>query len=105
MTQLSPVTCLTIVAESILERRLLDDLRAAGALGWTLTPAQGVGPRGRRVSEIEGGNIRVEVLAEEDVIDRIWSLLEEQYFPDYAMAAWSQTVNVARPQRYTGNPR
>jgi hypothetical protein len=103
MTQLFPVTCVTIIAESILERRLIDDLNDAGALGWTMSPAQGHGPRGRRVSEIEGGNIRIEVLASEEVVDRIWTLLEEQYFPDYAMAAWTQTVNVARPQRYTGN--
>jgi nitrogen regulatory protein P-II 2 len=102
MTELFPVTCVTIIAESILERRLLDDLESVGALGWTVTTAQGHGPRDRRVSEIEGGNIRVEVLASQDVVERIWDLLEEHYFPDYAMAAWCHRVEVARPQRYTG---
>lgn len=100
MKERSTVTCVTIVAEAVLEQRLLDDVQAAGARGWTLTPAQGQGPRGRRISEIEGGNIRVEVLGSPDVVERIWERLEADYFPNYAIAAWSQQVQVARPDRY-----
>lgn len=103
MRSLSAVTCLTIVAEQILEQRLLVDVQNAGARGWTLTQAQGQGPRGRRISEIEGGNIRVEVLGSPDVIDRIWQRLEEDYFPNYAITAWSQEVAVARRSRYSGD--
>ena len=96
----STVTCLVIVAESIVEQRLLVDLTECGARGWTLTAAQGHGPRNRRVSEVEGGNIRVEVLADDDVIGRIWQRLETKYFPNYALAAWSYPVTVARQERY-----
>jgi hypothetical protein len=101
MTALTPVTCITIVAESVLEARLTGDLEAAGARGWTVTTARGHGPRGRRASEIEGGNIRVEVLVSEEVAERIWQLLEEKYFPHYAIAAWSNNVGVVRAERYT----
>lgn len=96
----STITCLVIVAESIVEQRLLADLTECGARGWTLTPAQGHGPRNRRVSEIEGGNIRVEVLGDDDIVGRIWEMLEAKYFPNYAVAAWSYPVSVARPARY-----
>jgi nitrogen regulatory protein P-II 2 len=98
--ELSTVTCLTIVAEAILEQRLVNDMQASGARGWTVTPARGKGPRDRRISEIDGGNIRVEVLASPDVIDRIWQYLEDDYFPNYAITAWSQKVQVARASRY-----
>lgn len=94
------VTCVVIVAESVVEQRLLADLADAGARGWTLTAAQGHGPRNRRVSEIEGGNIRVEVLVSEEVAATIWELLEAKYFPNYAVAAWAYPVSVARPERY-----
>ncbi len=94
------VTCVVIVAESVVEQRLLADLTDAGARGWTLTPAQGHGPRNRRVSEIEGGNIRVEVLVSAEVARTIWELLEAKYFPHYAVAAWAYPVSVARPERY-----
>jgi len=98
------VVCVTIVAESILEARLVDDLAKAGALGWTITPARGQGPRERRVSEIEGGNVRVETLVSPDVAERIWEVLSTDYFSDYAMAAWTYEVHVARPDRYLGSP-
>lgn len=96
----STVTCVVIVAESVVEQRLLADLSTCGARGWTVTAAQGQGPRNRRVSEIEGGNIRVEVLVSENVATRIWTCLEEMYFPNYAVAAWAFPVSVARPARY-----
>ena len=101
-TTTETVVCVVIVAESVLESRLVDDLKAAGALGWTITAARGQGPRERRVSEIEGGNVRVETLVSPEVAARIWELLSADYFADYAIAAWTQEVQVARLERYTG---
>lgn len=102
-TSRGSVVCVTIVAESILESRLVDDLRKAGALGWTITLAHGEGPRGRRVSDLEGGNIRVETLVSEQVAEAIWSRLASNYFPNYAITAWTNDVHVARPDRYRGS--
>jgi hypothetical protein len=92
--------CIVIVAESIIEKKLLEDMDACGSRGWTITPSRGHGPRDRRLSEIEGGNIRVEILASEDVTSRIWETLEEKYFPHFAITAWAFPVSVARESRY-----
>jgi hypothetical protein len=100
MSERTDVVCVTIVAESVLERRLLDDLRAAGARGWTLTSAQGTGPRSRRVSEAEGGNVRIEVLVPAEVAERIWLMLRDRYFPQYAVVAWEHDVRVARGELF-----
>lgn len=94
------VVCLTIVAEAVLAQRLLDDLSLAGVRGWTLTRAEGSGPRGRRVNESEGGNVRIEVLATSDVTDRVWAALHERYFPHYAVIAWQHSVDVSRPDLF-----
>jgi nitrogen regulatory protein P-II 2 len=96
------VTCMVIVAESVLEQGLLRDLSSCGALGWTITAGRGHGPRNRRMSELEGGNIRVETLVSASVATRIWDVLEERYFTSYAIAAWQYEVVVARAERYTG---
>ncbi len=96
------VTCMVIVAESVLEQALLRDLASCGALGWTVTASRGHGPRNRRVSELEGGNIRVETLVSPAVATRIWDVLEDRYFASYAIAAWQHEVVVARAERYTG---
>lgn len=98
------ITLITIVTEYVLEPRLLRDLIQCGASGWTITQASGQGPRGRRISEVEGGNIRVEVLVPPDVATRIWEKLTDEYFASYAVAAWSSQVLVARPARY-GQPQ
>ena len=97
---LTRMKCLTIVTESLIEQRIADDLRACGALGWTITPARGMGPSNRRVSELEGGHNRFDVLVDDSVCARIWDVLERDYFPDYAVTAWVSTVEVARPERY-----
>lgn len=94
------VTCVTIVAEAVVETRLLDGLSASGARGWTVTAARGMGPRNLGVSEIEGGSIRVEVLASRTVAERIWELLREDYFTNYSIAAWEYPVRVDRAERY-----
>ena len=101
MTPEPAVVCFVVVAESVLESRLLAGLGACGARGWTVTAARGQGPRNRRVSEVEGGNVRIETLVSSGVALRIWSMLSQEYFPNYAVAAWTVDVAVARPERYT----
>ena len=100
MSERSAVRLVTIVAEAILEERLVRDLGAAGASGWTLSAARGAGARGRRVGDLEGGNIRVEALCTEATANAIMAKLEEAYFPHYAAVAWVATVEVARGERY-----
>ena len=95
-----PVALVTIVAEAIVEQRLVRDLREAGAHGWTITAARGEGPRNRRVGDLEGGNVRVETLVSRTVADAIMAKLAADWFPHYAVVAWVSDVEVAREDRY-----
>ncbi len=90
----------TIVAEALLEERLLRDLRACGARGWTLTEARGEGSRGVRASEWEGRNVQIDTLVGEAVAERILDLLAERYFPRFAVVAYVTTVEVVRGDKY-----
>ena len=101
MTDFGSVTCLTIVAESVLEERLLTVIDGCGARGWTVSMAQGHGPSRHGISGIEGGNVRVETLVSHDVATRIWEALERDFFPHYAVSAWAYDVRVARMARYS----
>lgn len=102
MPDRNTVVCVTIVTESVVEARLLRDLRECGAQGWTITPARGEGPRDRRMSDVDGGAIRVETLVPPSVAEQIWQRLQDGYFADYSVTAWSHEVNVARLERYSG---
>lgn len=101
MTTFGRVTCVTIVAEILLEARLVSDLTRCGARGWTSVAGHGHGPGGHGVSEMEGGNVRIETLVSREVAQRIWSMLEADYFPHYAVTAWAYDVSVARMARYS----
>jgi nitrogen regulatory protein P-II 2 len=93
-------TLVTIVAESALEKRLVDDLSGLGIKGYTVSGAHGAGVRGQRVGDLQGGNIRVECVVSESLVDAIFALLTEHYFPHYACVAWTSAVQVAREEHF-----
>lgn len=97
-----PLKLVTVVAESILEHRLLDMLRDKGARGYTLTKVTGQGSRGVRASEWEGRNIKIETLVGPQVADTILEHLARRFFPHYAVVAYVQTVEVVRGEKYVG---
>lgn len=94
------LTLVTIVAEALLERRLLDDLRHLGATGYTIGAARGEGSRGSRSGDWEGGNIRVEVIVSNTTASAILDRLAERYFEHYAVIAWTSDVHVLRGEKY-----
>jgi len=95
-----PLTLLTVIAESVLKERLIQDVRDAGAKGFTSTDADGEGCRQRRVGEILGANIRLETIVSNEVADRLLQLLSTEYFERYAVIAFLSTVNVIRGEKY-----
>lgn len=90
----------TIVAEPVLEARLVRDLRTLGASGWTLTESRGEGSRGMRASDVPGAGIRLEVVTSPAVADRIVAHVAQHYFPNYAVIAWVASVEVVRGEKY-----
>ena len=91
---------LTMVAESGLEKRLVAVLQAAGARGYTVSAAHGEGPRNQRAGDISGGNIRIESVLSEAVLDEVLAKIAADYFPHYSLSAWVTDVEVLRDERY-----
>jgi nitrogen regulatory protein P-II 2 len=95
-----PVVCLTIVAEAVVEARLLRDLEAAGVRGWTLTSGRGRGTSRLDASDWEGPNVRLETLLSSAAADRVLTMLAELYFPHFAVVAWVTPAQVVRGDRF-----
>ncbi len=92
---------LTVVTEASLERRLVEDLKELGARGWTITEARGQGHRGKRALDWEhGGNIRLEVICDAALADRLVAHLRELYYDHYAMVLFVHDVEVLRPEKF-----
>jgi nitrogen regulatory protein P-II 2 len=100
MTELVRLRLVTIVAERVLRSRLLDEIRALGARGFTVTEATGEGSRGVRASEWEGANIRVETIVAPAVAERIVERVSQLYFDYHAVIVYVQDVDVVRGDKY-----
>lgn len=90
----------TIVIEASLAHRLEEDLVDCGAKGFTSSLAHGAGPKNQRSSDIEGGNVRIETVVSDSVLEAILEKLKSNYFPHYAISCWVSEVEVVREDRY-----
>ncbi|MFQ3663474.1 MAG: transcriptional regulator [Chloroflexaceae bacterium] len=90
----------TIVAEAVLEERILRELRQLGARGYTVVMARGEGTRGIHASSWEGPNLRIETLVSPEVAERIMSHVAAHYFTDYAVIVYSVDAEVVRGEKY-----
>lgn len=90
----------TVIAEAVISEKIIREIHRLGAKGHTASAAEGQGSRGVRASEWEGKNIKIETLVSEPVADQILDLLAIDYFPNYAVVAYVQDVQVARGEKY-----
>jgi nitrogen regulatory protein P-II 2 len=91
---------ITIVAEAVVERRLIDDLKACGARGYSVGHVSGEGATGRHLLALNGPSVRIESVVTDDVAQAILDRLARDYFERFAVVAWLSTVQVARGERF-----
>lgn len=95
-----PATLVTVVAENLLERELIEAFERLGAQGHTITDARGEGSRGVRASTWEGANVKIETIVTSDVADRIVDHVADRYFAHHAVIVWTTPVRVVRMGKY-----
>ena len=96
-----PTKLVTIVAESVLQDRLIRLVLKEGASGYTLTPCSGEGSRGlRSTTPVGGHNVRIEVVTGPEVVDRVLTRLQAEFFPHYAVVAWVTDAAVVRGAKF-----
>lgn len=91
---------ITIVAEAVVERRIIDDVKQCGAKGYSLSHVTGEGVTGRHSIDLNGPSIRLESVVTEEVAQAILEMLARDYFDRYAVVAWLTPARVARPDRF-----
>ena len=94
-------TLLTVICEAALEKKLVADLQALGAPGWTVSGGRGSGSRGVRSAGWDTeGNIRLEIICARDVAERIAEHLQARYYANFAMVCYLAQVEVLRPEKF-----
>ncbi|MEI7684996.1 MAG: transcriptional regulator [Planctomycetota bacterium] len=98
--KLTPLQCITIVAETVLAERLTEEIKRLGARGYTLIEACGEGSRHLRAGEIPGQNIRIEAVVSNAVAESIMDHIAHEYFDHYAVIVYVTDVQVVRGDKY-----
>lgn len=92
---------LTIVCEGDLERELGRDLLRLGAHGYTAAEARGRGERGERDAAWgPSANVRMEVICDAPVAERILQHVRDTYLANYAVVMYLTDVEVLRPEKF-----
>ena len=92
---------LTIVTEALLETSITEALNALGVSGYTIVNARGRGSRGvRDAGWASGGNIRVEVVCDAAMAERIAESFRNKFYANYAMILYIGYVTVLRPDKF-----
>lgn len=100
MPELTTLKLVTIVAEAVLEERILRDLRRCGARGYTITAAHGEGTQGRHSDDWAGRHQRIETLVTPAVAEKILEHVAGAYFRDFAVIAYAVDAQVVRADKF-----
>jgi nitrogen regulatory protein P-II 2 len=89
-----------LVAEPVLEARLVATLRELGARGFSIIEGRGEGSRHAHATDLPGANIRIESIVSSDVADRIMEHVAQRYFEHFSFIAYVVDVAVSRASKY-----
>ncbi|MDP3701191.1 MAG: transcriptional regulator [Hylemonella sp.] len=96
-----PRKLLVIIAEAVLEKRLVADVRQAGAHGYTVHDVRGGSAHSTREGSWEADRtIEMKVICETPVADAIAAHVLTTYAPNYGLTLFFADVSVLRPEKF-----
>lgn len=94
-------TLLVVVAEAVLERDLVRDVRARGAQVWTVAEVHGAAREGVREGAWEADRtIELKVICDPSLADDIAAHVLSAYARDFSVVIYFSEVAVLRPDRF-----
>ncbi|MEM9838893.1 MAG: hypothetical protein AAF830_07010 [Pseudomonadota bacterium] len=101
-----PVTKITIIAERLLQKRLIEMIEAAGATGYTIVDGSGKGEHftrtGDRAAVVHAFSIiRIEAIFADDGTARtVAQDIAEAFFNDYSGLVYLSPIEVLRKDKF-----
>ena len=100
MNKLTDIHRVTIYAESLVEKKLLDACIAAGATGYTVIDCRGAG-KTQVVDNLGGeGRVRIELLVRPETAQKILTYLRKSVLKKYAVTIAVESVQVPNPDDF-----
>jgi len=98
--KLEPRKLVTIIILDSLEKDVIDDIKALGVKGYTISTAQGEGLNHTRDNQWEGVNRKIETIVREKTAQKIIELMSKKYFEKYGAIAFLSDVYVLRKEKF-----
>ena len=93
---------ITFLVPETIEHRIFDEVLALGANGCTACDARGRGAHGARPSTWAAGNLRIEVICDDAIVEKILAHIDSEYRGPNAVAAWVQDVDAWPADKFGG---
>ena len=76
----------TIITESLIEKKLIRELKSLGIQGYTIEDVRGEGSKGVRGSEWDQmSSVRIQIVCDKDLAEKIINYLNKKYLDKYVM--------------------
>lgn len=99
MAALTTLNRVTIIAESIIETKLITNCLKLGAKGWSAVDVRGGGADGNIKAQLDAGaKSRIEFIVQPAVAEKIINYLANDILPSFAIVVTVENVQVMRPQ-------
>lgn len=90
----------TIISEPVLSSRLVATIRSLGAKGFTMSDVQGEGSGAKSSGEVPNQKLKIEVVAEDDLAQKIMQEISKKYFENYSLIVYASDIQVIRKEKF-----
>lgn len=95
-----PIRLVTIISEPVVGKELVALAKALGASGFTLSDVRGEGSGDKSSGELPDEKIKIEIVADANLADKLMSEVSLHYFKNYAIIVYSSEIRVMRPEKF-----
>lgn len=90
----------TIITEPVLSNRIITTIRTLGATGFTMSDVRGEGSGEKRSGEVPIEKVKIEVVADQFLAQKIMAEIAHHYFANYSLIVYSSDIEVIRQEKF-----
>ena len=98
--QTTDLKLLTVICEPVLSGQLIELARSLGVSGFTTTDVKGEGSAHRQSGENPDAKVKIEVLAETGLAQKVMEKIAEGYFKNYSVIAYLTNAEIFRSTKF-----
>lgn len=95
-----PFRLVTIISEPVVSKEIIALAKHLGASGFTSSDVRGEGSSDKSSGEVPDEKIKIEIVADSILAEKLMSEVAAQYFKNYSIIVYSSEIRVLRPEKF-----